>query len=83
MSSKITNLITWFWKEDKIATTPDMKEFIQLMEDYYPLEQELYIMYRAISRCGAELYKHTGDVNHLMPEYWIKVIKEEFYNNES
>lgn len=70
------SLLKWFGGENDTAIS-DTKKFIQLIRDNQRLEEELNIMHRAFKRCGEELYKRTGDINHYMPEHWMKIIKYE------
>ncbi len=55
----------------------DAIRFSQLIKDNNRLQHKLDAMYRACRRCGDELYKRTGDVNHLMPEHWMKETEDD------
>lgn len=68
----IVGLIKWLQGKDDIAIS-DSERFIQLIRDNQYLEQKLDVMYRSIVCCGYELYKYTGNPNHLMPEHWMRV----------
>ena len=64
--------INWF-KSNKDVTS--MKRFIELIQENHQLEQRSNDLYRALRLCGDELYKRTGNMDHLMPEYWLKIVE--------
>lgn len=64
------SLFSWLkgYENKNISET---KRFIQLIEDNHKLEKDINIMYQAFCMCCDEIYKYTGKLEHLKPEYFI------------
>lgn len=71
------SLFSWRFKrqkeEDALFTY-----LMKRIEENNRLQVKEHILIHALRECSYELYKRTGEVEYMQPEYWIEFINKKY-----
>jgi hypothetical protein len=69
-------LFSWLKGNDDIS---EIKRFIEISKELGEKQTECNILHQALRDVCMELYKHTGLMADLEPEYFINSVKKKYY----
>lgn len=67
-------LFNWLYRKET-NKIPKVNIFIELTKKNNELENEINVLCRSFLLCCDELYKHTGNIEHSHPQYWLNKLR--------